>query len=251
MRRAGTPSFADSMMHRFFLREPIANTVTLHGDDVKHIGRVLRLAPGDPIIICDGNGSECKAIIRSIGKDFVECECNTPVPCESEPPVSVTLYQGLPKTGKMETIVQKCVELGVYSVVPMLTQYCVVQPKESFSGRIERWQRVAEEAAKQSRRGIIPQILPLVRLESASFLDYDLVLLAYENERATTLKQTLTGFSGKRIAMLIGPEGGFSEEEVNRLTERGAKSVSLGKRILRTETAGMAMLAQILYEVEK
>ena len=193
------------MMHRFFLREPIANTVTLHGDDVKHIGRVLRLAPGDPIIICDGN----------------------------------------------ETIVQKCVELGVYSVVPMLTQYCVVQPKESFSGRIERWQRVAEEAAKQSRRGIIPQILPLVRLESASFLDYDLVLLAYENERATTLKQTLTGFLGKRIAMLIGPEGGFSEEEVNRLTERGAKSVSLGKRILRTETAGMAMLAQILYEVEK
>ncbi len=237
-------------MHRFFVQEPLTETITLCGDDVKHITRVLRLSVGDIVTLCDGNGSECEAKIKVVTKDAVTCACQPSRPCQSEPPVSVTLFQGLPKTGKMETIIQKNVELGVRSVAPMLTRYCVVQPKESFSGRIERWQRVSEEAAKQSRRGIIPQILPLVRLEQIEFSAFDLALLAYENERTTSLKKALKGFSGKQIAILIGPEGGFSEEEVTLLIQKGARSVSLGKRILRTETAGMAMLAQILYEVE-
>lgn len=237
-------------MHRFFVKQSIGNSITITGEDVKHISRVLRLAPGDEITLCDGRGSECLAVIRSIGKDAVECDCGETVPCKSEPSVSVTLYQGLPKTGKMETIAQKCVELGVSEIVPMLSRYCVVQPKESFSGRIERWQRVCEEAAKQSRRGMIPQVLPLVKTERIDLSGYDLALVAYENEQTVSLKAALAGFGGKHIAILIGPEGGFAEEEIRLLCERGAKSVSLGSRILRTETAGMAMLAQIMYEVE-
>lgn len=237
-------------MHRFFVRQPLSSSVTITGEDVKHIARVLRLSPGDGITLCDGNGNECDAVIRSIGKDAVECDCAAPRCCESEPSVSVTLFQGLPKTGKMETIIQKCVELGIHEVVPMLTRYCVVQPKESFAGRIERWQRVAEEAAKQSRRGIIPRVGQLIRLDAIDSSPFDLVLVAYENESTTSLKAALQGFSGKRVAILIGPEGGLSDEEIALLTEKGARSVSLGPRILRTETAGMAMLAQLLYEVE-
>ncbi len=237
-------------MHRFFIKEPIADMVTLRGEDVKHISRVLRLREGDAVTLCDGCGLECDAQIESITKDAVRCLCNAPVPCVSEPKTKVTLYQGLPKTGKMETIVQKCVELGVDTIVPMLTDRCVVQPKESFQGRIERWQRVSEEAAKQSRRGIIPKIEPLIALKHIDLSQYDLALVAYENERTVSLKAVLKTFSGTKIALLIGPEGGFEEAEIKRLVEVGAQSVSLGTRILRTETAGMAMLAQVLYEVE-
>ena len=237
-------------MHRFFIKEPIADTVTLRGEDVKHISRVLRLRDGDAITLCDGRGSECVAKIESITKDAVCCRCTAPIPCAGEPRTKVTIYQGLPKTGKMETIVQKCVELGVDRVVPMLTDRCVVQPKESFQSRIERWQRVSEEAAKQSQRGTIPIIEPLVVLKRVDLSQYDLALVAYENEQTVSLKEALKAFSGTKIALLIGPEGGFEQAEIEHLVREGAQSVSLGTRILRTETAGMAMLAQVLYEVE-
>lgn len=237
-------------MHRFFLRQPIGETVTLRGDDVKHISRVLRLNAGDVITLCDGNGNECEAAIERIGKDEIDCRCRVAVPCVTEPRVKVTLYQGVPKTGKMETIIQKCVELGVFRVVPMLTGRCVVQPKESFQSRIVRWQRVSEEAAKQSRRGVIPEVCALEKLDALDLSAYDLVLVAFENEARTSLKSVLRGTDARQIAVLIGPEGGFSDAEIETLTDKGARSVSLGPRILRTETAGMAMLAQILYEVE-
>ena len=132
----------------------------------------------------------------------------------------------------------------------MLTERCVVQPKESFSGRIERWQRVSEEAAKQSRRGYIPKVAALSKLSDLTFGKYDLFLVAYENENMTTLKSVLRSFSGNSAAVLIGPEGGFSESEIALLKSRGVVSVTLGNRILRTETAGMTLLAQFLYEVE-
>ncbi len=237
-------------MHRFFIRQPITETVALRGDDVKHITRVLRLREGDRITLCDGRNHECMATIESITKDAVQCRCDTPTECVTEPKVRVTLFQGLPKTGKMETIIQKCVELGIDTVVPMQTEFCVVQPKESFMDRIERWQRVAEEAAKQCRRGMIPKVNSLVKLSVFDASEFDLCLVAYENERHTTLKEALFGFEGTKIAILIGPEGGFSESEIGALKQKGVKSASLGKRILRTETAGMAMLAQIMYEVD-
>lgn len=237
-------------MHRFFLKQPIRETAVLIGPDVIHIQKVLRLRAGDVVTVCDGNGFESEAVIMSLRKDGIELKCNDPVRCASEPSVLITLFQGLPKAGKMETVIQKCVELGVSSIIPTLTERCVSQPKDSFSSRVERWQRVSEEAAKQSRRGIIPVIGELCTPDTIPFQDYDLVLAAYENERSVTLKESLKRFHGTDIAIIIGPEGGFSDEEINRLKKHGAVSVSLGPRILRTETAGMAMIAQILYEVD-
>jgi 16S rRNA (uracil1498-N3)-methyltransferase len=216
-----------------------------------HIQKVLRLSAGDTIIVCDGNGLECEAVIDSLQKDGVYIKCGNPISCVSEPTVRITLFQGLPKAGKMETVVQKCVELGVNRIAPFLTERCVTQPKDSFASKYDRWQRVSEEAAKQSRRGIIPQICKMCTPDSFECSEFDIVLIAYENEHSITLKDRIRGFKGTNIAVLIGPEGGFSDREVRALIQKGAKPVSLGPRILRTETAGMAMIAQILYEVDQ
>lgn len=238
-------------MHRFFLKQPIRDTAVLTGPDMIHIQRVLRLVEGDSIIVCDGNGLECEAVIDSFQKDGIVLRCGQSVPCDTEPSVSITLFQGLPKAGKMETVIQKCVELGVSEIIPMLTERCVSIPKDTFLSKAERWQRVSEEAAKQSRRGIIPNVGTLVTPDSILFSEFDLVLVPYENERKTTLKSSLRNFTGSSIAVLIGPEGGFSQEEVAIFQNRGAFAVSLGPRILRTETAGMAVISQILYEVDQ
>lgn len=237
-------------MHRFFTYEIQPHTAVVRGDDVKHIAKVLRLRPGDAVQLCDGQGNECDAVIASIAPDSVVCDTGPWRRANTEPAVSVTLFQCLPKAGKMETIIQKCVELGACGFVPVQSLRCVVVLKPPYAGRIERWQRVSEEAAKQSRRGIIPTVSEPVDLTKLDFAGFDLVLAAYENERTVSLKAALQGFSGTRIAIVIGPEGGFSEDEIGTLTAKGAKSASLGTRILRTETAGMAMTAQILYEVE-
>lgn len=238
-------------MHRFFTTEIQQNTATVRGDDVKHIAKVLRLKSGDTIQLCDGNGRECEAVIRSIAADNVVCDTKEWVSSESEPNTRVTLFQCLPKAGKMETILQKCVELGADRFVPVQSERCVVVLKPPYDSRIERWQRVCEEAAKQSRRGRIPVVEQPCALNKLSFEGFSLVLVAYENERTVSLKAALKSAScTDSIALLIGPEGGFSEQEIDWLVSRSAKTVSLGSRILRTETAGMAALAQILYEVE-
>lgn len=237
-------------MHRFFTSDIQAHTAAVRGEDVKHISRVLRLRIGDCVQLCDGQGNECDASISAIAPDAVTFETQPWRRAKSEPDVSVTLFQCLPKAGKMETIIQKCVELGACGFVPVQSERCVVVLKPPYEGRIERWQRVSEEAAKQSRRGIVPVVALPEPLKSLDFSAFDTVLVAYENERTVSLKQTLRSGAHKTIAIVIGPEGGFSEEEIAILTTRGATSVSLGTRILRTETAGMAMLAQIMYEVE-
>jgi len=237
-------------MHRFFTSDIQAHTAAVCGEDVKHISRVLRLRIGDCVQLCDGQGNECDASISAIAPDAVTFETQPWRRAKSEPDVSVTLFQCLPKAGKMETIIQKCVELGACGFVPVQSERCVVVLKPPYEGRIERWQRVSEEAAKQSRRGIVPVVALPEPLKSLDFSAFDTVLVAYENERTVSLKQALRSGAHKTIAIVIGPEGGFSEEEIAILTTRGATSVSLGTRILRTETAGMAMLAQIMYEVE-
>lgn len=237
-------------MHRFFTSDIQAHTAAVRGEDVKHISRVLRLRIGDCVQLCDGQGNECDASISAIAPDAVTFETQPWRRAKGEPDVSVTLFQCLPKAGKMETIIQKCVELGACGFVPVQSERCVVVLKPPYEGRIERWQRVSEEAAKQSRRGIVPVVALPEPLKSLDFSAFDTVLVAYENERTVSLKQALRSGAHKTIAIVIGPEGGFSEEEIAILTTRGATSVSLGTRILRTETAGMAMLAQIMYEVE-
>ena len=237
-------------MHRFFTSEIQSNTAVVRGDDVKHIAKVLRLRKGDAVQLCDGRGSECEAVIESIAPDAVVFSTRPWMKAKSEPDVSVTLFQCLPKAGKMETIIQKCVELGARGFVPVQSERCVVVLKPPYEGRIERWQRVSEEAAKQSKRGRIPEVALPQALAKLDFSVYDTVLVAYENERTVSLKQALKARPCRKIAIIVGPEGGFSEDEIGILTEKGAVSVSLGTRILRTETAGMAMLAQIMYEVE-
>ena len=237
-------------MHRFFTNEIQNGTAVVRGEDVKHISRVLRLKTGDAVQLCDGQGNECEAVIASIAQDAVAFSTQPWTKARNEQEVSVTLFQCLPKAGKMETIIQKCVELGAARFVPVQSERCVVVLKPPYEGRIERWQRVSEEAAKQSKRGRIPEVALPQTLAALDFSAFDTVLAAYENERTVSLKQALRAHPCRRIAIIVGPEGGFSEDEIRILTAKGAVSVSLGTRILRTETAGMAMLAQIMYEVE-
>ena len=237
-------------MHRFFTNEIQNGTAVVRGEDVKHISRVLRLKTGDAVQLCDGQGNECEAVIASIAQDAVAFSTQPWTKARNEQEVSVTLFQCLPKAGKMETIIQKCVELGAARFVPVQSERCVVVLKPPYEGRVERWQRVSEEAAKQSKRGRIPEVVLPEALNRLDFSAFDTVLVAYENERTVSLKQALRAHPCRKLAVIVGPEGGFSEDEIAVLTAKGAVSVSLGTRILRTETAGMAMLAQIMYEVE-
>ena len=239
-------------MRRFFSDDIAGQTATISGDDAHHINRVLRMKAGDALSLCDGAGHEFDAVITTISQDAVVCALGERRESAAESPVHVTLFQCLPKTGKMELIVQKCTELGVFAVVPVVSSRCVVVPNKDFEKKRERYNRVALEAAKQSRRAMVPDVAPLMEIKRIDPAAYDLFLVAYEDESAHTLKQALRKATAPgSIALLIGPEGGLEESEVARLTGAGAVSVSLGKRILRTETAGMAMLAQTLYEVEE
>ena len=239
-------------MRRFFCDNITADTAAITGDDAHHISRVLRMKAGDALSLCDGAGNEYDAVIASVSPEAVACAVGERHASEAESPVRVTLFQCLPKAGKMELIVQKCTELGVFSVVPVHSARCVVVPGKDYDKKRERYNRVALEAAKQSRRAMIPQVLPLTALKRIDVRSFDLFLVAYEDENAVSLKQALRAAGSPRtIALLIGPEGGLEEGEVAQLVQAGAVSVSLGKRILRTETAGMAMLAQTIYEVEE
>ena len=171
-----------------------------------------------------------------------------------EPILQITLYQGVPKQGKMEEIIQKSTELGVHAVVPVLTERSIVDDKKSVDKKADRWQKVAAEAVKQCRRGMIPAVENTVCLKDAvdGFAGFDLVLFPYEDEKEKSIKEVLRGLTEKpeKAAVVIGPEGGFSAEEADLITAAGGVSVTLGKTILRTETAGPAALAMVLYELE-
>ncbi|MDL2236128.1 16S rRNA (uracil(1498)-N(3))-methyltransferase [Christensenellaceae bacterium OttesenSCG-928-L17] len=238
-------------MERFFVQpaQIQENEAWITGDDVAHITRVLRCRVNDMLVLVDGAGMEYTARIVEISKQSVRLALVEQRACEGETACRVTLYQALPKAGKMETIVQKCVELGVFAIQPVQSERCVVRP-DDFEKKRVRYQRVAHEAAKQSRRGIVPELLPLQPLAECAFSAYDTALIAYEEESERMLKDALRGGKFQNIALIVGPEGGFTQEEVANVARRGAVPVSLGKRILRTETAGMAMLAMTLYELE-
>lgn len=238
-------------MRRFFCDSITTDSAAITGDDAHHISRVLRMKAGDALSLCDGAGNEYDALVAAVSPEVVVCTVSNPHASEAESPVQVSLFQCLPKAGKMELIVQKCTELGVFSIVPVQSARCVVVPGKDYDKKRERYNRVALEAAKQSRRAMIPRVLPLTTLKKIDVKSFDLFLVAYEDENTVSLKQALRAASPKTIALLIGPEGGLEESEIAQLVQAGAKSVSLGRRILRTETAGMAMLAQTLYEVEE
>ena len=171
-----------------------------------------------------------------------------------EPNLEVTLFQGIPKAGKMESIIQKCVELGVHAIIPVFMERTVVVDKGNFSKKLDRWQKISDEAVKQCKRGMVPQVgrqRPFSEMLD-KLRNYDLILFPYENEGDYSIKDCLRGLAEKprSVAIVIGPEGGFSDKEAAALDEAGAARVTLGKTILRTETAGMAALAMTMYELE-
>ncbi len=223
-------------------------------DDRKHMIKVLRLGVGDTVYVSDTVQFEYTAEITAIEKDYIETRILDKQKFAREPELKITLFQGVPKQGKMETIIQKTIELGVYSIVPVFTDRSVVIDHGNFHKKIERWQKIADEAVKQCKRGIIPQIQREMTFQDMinNIVKYELILFPYENEEKYSIKDCLRSLEEKpqKAAVIIGPEGGFSDKEAEALTKIGARSVSLGKTILRTETAGMAAVAMAMYELE-
>jgi len=244
-------------MNRFFVnpKKILDNVVDIEGDDAIHILRVLRLREGDLIEVCDGVGNEYKGTLLRKAKDRVQVFLEDPKPTKGEPRIRVTLYQGIPKGSKMDFIIQKCVELGIYSIVPVVTARTITDLSSSGKEekKVARWQKIAEEAAKQSRRGIIPSIqLPISYNEVIERVSTPLKILPWEEEQSSSLRLTLHGAGHVQdIAIMIGPEGGFEEGEVMKAKEQGWNVVTLGPRILRTETAGMAVLSAIMFYMEE
>ncbi len=240
-------------MRRFYAEnlDASGNIVTLSGDEAKHISRVLRMCQGDELLLINGAGEECTAVITGFNEDSVTLEILSRGISSAEPEVRVTLFQCLPKQGKMEVIIQKCVELGIHRIVPVISKRCVVKP-DGRDNKLTRWNRVSQEASKQCGRAFVPQVTEYKKLAEIDFSAFDTVLLAYENESERNLKACLRSLEEKPrdAAVIIGPEGGFDPAEAELIVQRGGVAVSLGRRILRTETAGMAMLAQIMYELE-
>ena len=240
------------MPHRYFTTEIADGTAVLRGTDAHHLARVMRARMGDTVILCDGSAVEYTATITGFGDDCVEFSVEPGYPSAAEPSVEVTLLAGYPKQDKLEQIIQHGVELGAAHVVPFFSRYCVAAPKKEEQ-KNERYNRIALEAAKQCGRGVLPDVaLPLPNFGALcrTFDQYDLVLFCYECGGAPVrqlLAQTPAP-EGRRqkIAIITGAEGGFAAEEAEMAAKAGAKTVGLGPRILRCETAPLAVLASVM-----
>lgn len=245
-------------MHRFFV-EPSQigeKEIVITGPDVNHIRNVLRMRAGEELLAADGQGSEYRCILRELQDSEIRAEICRKLSGSAELPSRITLFQGLPKSDKMDLIIQKCVELGVFRIVPVTTKRTVVKlDAKKEESRRKRWTAVSESAAKQSGRGIIPEISGVQSFREAveEAGELDVCLIPYEKaENMARTREILSGIpAGASIGVFIGPEGGFEEEEVREAMEAGARSITLGRRILRTETAGMAVLAMLGYLLEE
>jgi 16S rRNA (uracil1498-N3)-methyltransferase len=238
-------------MKKLFVNEIIGDVITLDEEQSRHIAKSLRMNVGDMITACDGSGSDYGCRIEEITKDCVILAVCYKQASDSEPSVKVSLYQGVPKGDKTEDIIQKCVELGVYEITPTLTKRSISRPDEKQAAKKQiRYNKISLEAAQQSGRGIVPQVNKMITLKEAiATCTADLKILFYEGG-GEPIKKILADFSKDKapesIAIFIGPEGGFAPEEAELLTENGAISATLGKRILRTQTAPVAALAAIM-----
>lgn len=234
-------------MPRFFTDDINENTARISGDDAVHIGRSLRMRLGDEITLCSG-GMEYLCKIRSISDNEVMCDVISSQKTKAEPSVGLTLFQAVPKQDKLEFIVQKAVELGVCKIVPVLTERCISRPDgKSFEKKRARLQKIAEGAAKQSGRGIIPQVTDIISIEeaAASLNRCDVALICYEKGGERLCGDMIA--DKKSVALMIGCEGGFSENEVKLCEENGALPIWLGERILRCETAPLAAVSIIMH----
>lgn len=239
-------------MPRFFIPPTEEKTVRIQGDDASHITRSLRMQVGDAIVLSDGQGFDYSGTLSSLGQGFVDVSILEKAENQTEPQVKITLYQALPKGDKLSFIVEKTVELGGVEIVPVLTSRCISRPNpKSMERKIQRYQKTAEEAAKQSDRGMIPRVAPLLSFSEAleQAKAHDLSLLFYELE-TTPLREILTPDRiehTQSIGVFIGSEGGFSPKEVDEAEKAGLVSASLGARILRAETAPIAALSALFY----
>lgn len=247
-------------MPRFFIptgavgvRDDGAKTIMISGEDAAHITRSLRMKAGETLECCDMARREYSCVIRETG-ETVFLDVTDERENSTEPPYTAVLYQALAKGDKFDTIVQKAVECGVTKIVPVLTDRCVVRlDKKGAAKKAERWQRIAHEAAKQCGRGIIPQIGELMTFKEAinDAAKADIPLFCYEAERGVTLSSLLSGApSSSTVSILVGSEGGFSVDEAKAAEDAGMKSVGLGSRILRCETASSFVLACLTYAFE-
>jgi 16S rRNA (uracil1498-N3)-methyltransferase len=245
-------------MSRFFIEENqiFGNEIrVVSPQDVKHLTKVLRVARGDRVEVSDSAEWEYETEFLRVEDGAVVLRILDRQRFAREPGVRITLFQGLPKAAKMDAIIQKSVELGVACIVPVACVRSVPAEDAVSAGKLARWQKIAAEAAKQCRRGVVPEVRPVLAFEAAlsAMRDAARMLFPYENETERSLKSCLRGLAVKPrdVALIIGPEGGFAREEAEALVAAGAASVSLGHTILRTETAGPAAIAMILYEFEQ
>ncbi|ERI90244.1 RNA methyltransferase, RsmE family [Clostridiales bacterium oral taxon 876 str. F0540] len=242
-------------MHKFFVQREFINedNAFIEGDDVKHIYKVLRLECGDKVSINDCQGNEYLGEIHEINKKQVIVNLIEKLPINNESPVNVYLYQGLPKSAKMDLIVQKATELGIKEITPVVTERVVVKSEITEFKKVDRWNRIALEACKQSKRSLLPSINTPIEFDEllSSLKDMDLIVVPYENEDGFGVKNLINSLNKevKNIAVVIGPEGGFEESEINSLRDLGAQIVTLGPRILRTETAGFVCVTMLMYEL--
>ena len=247
-------------MQRFFVEphqiDEAAHQIHIIGTDVNHISNVLRMKQGEEVWISDGGQKEYRCAIEAFSADEVLLHIIYAQEPDYELPSRIYLFQGLPKADKMELIIQKAVELGTYSIIPVTTRRSVVKLDEKKAvSKVQRWQAISEAAAKQSKRRIIPEVQMPMSMQQAVQLaaQMEVKLIPYElSEGMQKTKELISNIRpGQNIAVFIGPEGGFDPDEIALACETGGQVITLGKRILRTETAGLALLSVLMFQLEQ
>ncbi len=237
-------------MANFFVDKSMldGSVARITGEEAAHIARVLRMKAGDGLTLCDGGGMFYDAVITDVRGGEVIAEISEGYPAPTEPGVKVTLFQAIPKNPKLEFIIQKATEIGVCRIVPVNTARIVARLEKE--NKLQRLQKIAAEAAKQSRRGIVPEVCAPVTFEMAVRMSAELELsvIPYEEEKSLSLRDFLRGKTAAEVGIFIGPEGGFEQGEIELARSAGVTPVTLGPRILRTETAGLVAAALTLYE---
>lgn len=243
-------------MDRFFVDKKNINlennTCIIEGEDVKHISKVLRCRIGEELEVCDNNNNEYICEITNIDKNQVELNIVEKVDIQRESDLKIKVYQGLPKGPKMEMILQKLTEVGVDEIILVQTKRTVVKVDDKKEDKkLERWERIIYEAAKQSKRGKIPTLRGVLTFKEAlaDMKENDFNIAPYENEKTKSIKQAIKGVNINTMGIFVGPEGGFEETEIEAIEDIGGQSVSLGPRILRTETASLVASSIVLYEL--
>ena len=242
-------------MMKFFVYKDniLQDKIHLIEENANHIINVLRYKVGQKIEVSSGDGFDylceiCEIKNKEVIAKIVDCFANA-----TEPKIKITVYQSLPKSEKMELIIQKCVEIGVDTIIPVNTDRTIVKLAGKENKKIDRWNKISEAAAKQSRRGKIPTVKNITSFEQAIKIskENDINFIPYEKEQKNTIKNSIKDFKGEKIGIFIGPEGGFSEQEIEMAIKNDILPITLGKRILRTETAGMVATTILLYELEE